>query len=149
MLHQQNKRAEAEAEDRAVLRLREKVLGPEHPDTLMARSNLAAGLADEGKYAEAEAENRTLINLKEKVYGPTSLGTLLVRGNLAEVLELGLEHPDTLETCFNLAQCLRAENKTQEATDLAQRAAQGTRQILGADHPLTKKCEKLVGELRS
>jgi len=40
----------------------EKVLGPEHPDTLRSRNNVASVLDEEGKYAEAEAEFRVLIN---------------------------------------------------------------------------------------
>src|SRR5205807_2036309 len=40
-LSHQGKYAEAEGEHRAVLKLQQKVLGPEHPDTLLSRNNLA------------------------------------------------------------------------------------------------------------
>ena len=170
VLDDEGKQTEAEAEDRAVLQLREKVLGPEHPDTLVTRSQLAFVLDEEGKSAEAETEDRAVLQLQEKVAGPEEPSTLHTRDNLATALEhqgkhdeaeaeyrqalklrekvLGVEHPDTLQTCFNLAQCLRAQNKPQEANELAQRAAQGARKILGQDHPFTKKCEKLVEELK-
>jgi hypothetical protein len=36
----------------------ERVLGPEHPDTLWARSNVANVLDEKGKYAEEEAQSR-------------------------------------------------------------------------------------------
>jgi hypothetical protein len=58
-----------------------------------------------------------------------------------------VEHPDTLQTCFNLAVCLRAEGKLEEANALAKRAADGGLKVLGPDHPDTKKYEKLQQEL--
>jgi Tetratricopeptide repeat len=39
----------AEEEFRAVIKLQEKVPGPEHPDTLASRNDLANVLADQGK----------------------------------------------------------------------------------------------------
>ncbi len=48
---QGGKYAEAETEDRNVLKLDEKVLGPEHPDSLDTRSNLALALLHQGKYS--------------------------------------------------------------------------------------------------
>ena len=48
---------------------------------------------------------------------------------------LGLEHPDTLRTCFNLAACLRSESETQEASAFAQRAADAARNVLGTRTP--------------
>ena len=60
---------------------------------------------------------------------------------------LGPEHPDTLRTCFDLARCLRSESKVQEASMLAQRAADGARKVLGPEHPDTKKYEQLSQEL--
>ena len=118
---------EAEAEDRALIKLQEKVLGPEHPGTLEARCNLAQALAHQGKYVEAEKEARAVIELREKVLGP--------------------EHPDTLRSCFELAICLRAQSETQEATAFAQRAAEGARKALGPEHPDTKKYEQLRQQL--
>jgi tetratricopeptide (TPR) repeat protein len=139
MLDEKGKSAEAEEEDRAVLVLQEKVAGVENEDTLQTRNDLATALDHQGKGGEAETEYRAVLQLREKV--------------------LGSEHPDTLQTCFNLAQCLRAESartpgtdspaKNQEATGLAQRAADGARQVLGAEHPLTKKYEELLQELQA
>jgi tetratricopeptide (TPR) repeat protein len=119
------------------------VLGPEHPDTLSARGDLAEALAAEGKYAEAEAEGRAVIKLEEKVLGAEHPQTLGTRSDLANTLwsegkyaaaeaeyrvvlklrekVLGPEHFETLSTCFGLAGCLNAEGAKQEATELAQR----------------------------
>ncbi|MFY9987935.1 MAG: tetratricopeptide repeat protein [Chthoniobacterales bacterium] len=52
-----------------------------------------------------------------------------------------------MKTCFNLARCLKVENKIAEASDFVRRAVEGARKILGADHPFTKKCEQLLHEL--
>jgi tetratricopeptide (TPR) repeat protein len=84
-------------------------------------------LAAQTRYVEAEAEYGEVINLREKV--------------------LGVDHPDTLETCFDLATCLRSEGKLQEASAFAKRAADGARQVLGPEHPDTKKYEQLLQDL--
>jgi Flp pilus assembly protein TadD len=77
-----------------VNKLREKVLGPQHPDTLKTRSNLAIVLEVQGKYAEAEAEDRAVIKLREKVLGPEHPDTLASRNNLAEVLDQQGKHAE-------------------------------------------------------
>ena len=81
----------------------------------------------EGK--DAEADLREVIKLREKVIGP--------------------EHPDTLESCYILANGLARQNKIPEATAFAQRAAEGAHKVLGPDHPFTKKYEKLLAELQA
>jgi hypothetical protein len=72
----QGKHAVGEQEHRAVLAIRERVLGPEHPDTLWSRNNLADALFSQGKHAAAEKEHRAVLAIRERVLGP--------------------EHPDTL-----------------------------------------------------
>ena len=54
---------------RQTLELREKVLGPEHPDTLTSMNNLAEVLTDQGKYEAAEEMHRQVLELREKVLG--------------------------------------------------------------------------------
>jgi hypothetical protein len=49
VLGDQSKYAQAEEMHREVLRLRETVLGKEHPNTLTSMSNLANVLRDQGK----------------------------------------------------------------------------------------------------
>ncbi len=51
----ESKYAEAETEFRALLKLQEKLLGPEHPTTFGTRRDLAVVLENEDKYVEAEA----------------------------------------------------------------------------------------------
>jgi tetratricopeptide (TPR) repeat protein len=61
---------------------------------------------------------------------------------------LGIKHPDTLRTYFNLARCLKAEGKTDEARQFAQRAAEVAAKFLGENHPDTLKYQKLAQELQ-
>jgi hypothetical protein len=65
------------------------VLGPEHPDTLQSRNNLAIGYRALGRYEEAVALDEETLKLRERVLGP--------------------EHPDTLQSRGNLASGYRAE----------------------------------------
>jgi tetratricopeptide (TPR) repeat protein len=131
VLERAGRNAEAEKEQRAVLAGRERVLGPEHPDTLTSRSDLATMLDNSGQYAEAEKEHRATLAIRERVLGPEHPDTLTSRDNLAYVLEeqgnhveaeredrrvlaiqervLGPEHTDTLGTRQHLAFVLLAQ----------------------------------------
>jgi hypothetical protein len=46
------------------------VLGPDHPDTLDSRSNLARVLAARGRLEEAEAEYRAVLEARTRVLLP-------------------------------------------------------------------------------
>jgi hypothetical protein len=61
----------------------------------------------------------------------------------------GAAHPETLQTCFDLALCLRAENQTTQAKALAERAVEGAQELLGIEHPNTKKYRRLLDSLQS
>ena len=108
---------EAEAEHRAVLQARTRILGAEHPDTLTSRSNLALVLWDLGRHEEAEAEHRAVLQARTRI--------------------LGAEHPDTLTSRSNLAAILRHLGRLEEA-EAEHRAVLDTRtRTLGAQHPDT------------
>jgi hypothetical protein len=47
--------------------LDKKVLGDEHPHTLVSISNLAGALSHQGKYVEAETIDHETLALREKV----------------------------------------------------------------------------------
>ncbi|KAH7394832.1 hypothetical protein BKA66DRAFT_455924 [Pyrenochaeta sp. MPI-SDFR-AT-0127] len=68
---------------RRALEGREKVLGPEHPDTLTSVDNLGWMLARQGKYEEAEAMHRRALEGHEKVLRVEHLDTLTSVNNLA------------------------------------------------------------------
>jgi tetratricopeptide (TPR) repeat protein len=84
----QGKHAEAETTYRAVLALQQRVLGPEHPNTMDTFANLASALRSQGNYAEAETTYRAVLAIQQRVLGP--------------------EHPNTMKTAKNLVVCVRA-----------------------------------------
>jgi len=50
---------------RQAFRLKETVLGKEHPNTLASMSNLANVLSDQGKYEQAEETHRQALGLEQ------------------------------------------------------------------------------------
>jgi Flp pilus assembly protein TadD len=73
------------------LAVRQKVLGPEHPDNTTSLSNLAVLLQAWGKLAQAEPMYREALAVSQKILGP--------------------EHADTARSLNNLAGLLRAQGK--------------------------------------
>jgi tetratricopeptide (TPR) repeat protein len=79
--------------DRAVERhtraraVRESALGPDHPDTLYSRNNLAVAYLAAGRTAEAIALDEGTLKLREARLGPDHPDTLMSRGNLAAAYE--------------------------------------------------------------
>jgi hypothetical protein len=63
--------------------VRERVLGPEHPDTLAARANLAYWTGQAGDTAGARDQYAALMPVDERVLGPEHPDTLTARANLA------------------------------------------------------------------
>jgi hypothetical protein len=59
------------------------VLGPEHPQALIARANLAGWTGEAGDAAGARDQLAALLPLRERVSGPEHPSTLTDRANLA------------------------------------------------------------------
>jgi hypothetical protein len=59
------------------------VLGPDHPSTLTARSNLAGWLGETGQPAQAATQYRDLLNDCLRVLGPDHPQTLSARDQLS------------------------------------------------------------------
>jgi hypothetical protein len=59
------------------------VLGPEHPETLTARHNLAYWTGTAGDAAGARDQLAALLPIRERVLGPEHPQTLSTRHNLA------------------------------------------------------------------
>ncbi|KAK1656993.1 hypothetical protein BDP55DRAFT_43077 [Colletotrichum godetiae] len=153
------KYAEAEQIHRQTLELREKVLGPENPDTLTSMDNLAVVLGSQGKYDEAEQMHRQTLELREKVLGPENPDTLISMNNLAVVLEsqgkydeveqmhwqelelckkvLGPENPSTLTSMNNLAGVLQSQGKYDEAEQMHRQTLELREKVLGPENPDT------------
>ena len=77
---------EAEREYRTVLAIRERLLGPEHRDTLSTRQGLTGVLILEEKYPEIEQELRSLLAAQEHLHGSKAAETLMWRQRLAYAL---------------------------------------------------------------
>ncbi len=143
---------------RSVVEVRTHVLGPEHPDTLWSRGNLAIALAEQGKYSEAEAQFRGVFKIREKVSRPEP-STLESQNNLAialaqqgkpaeaeaqfrEIIKieenvLGPEHPETLASRGNLANALDLQGKHTEAEAQFREVIKIEDKVLGPEHPGT------------
>ena len=149
----------AEEMNRWALESKEKLLGFEHPDTLLNVNNLAAVLWAQGKYEAAEEMNRRALKSREKLLGFEHPLTLDSVNNLAVVLRdqgkhkaseemnqralkgreklLGLEHPDTLTSINILAAVLQEQGKYKAAEEMSRRALKGREMLLGPEHPDT------------
>jgi hypothetical protein len=67
----------------ALLPIRERVSGAEHPETLTVRKNLAYWTGQAGDAAAARDQFAALLPIRERVSGPEHPDTLTARGNLA------------------------------------------------------------------
>ena len=138
---------------------RERVLGPDHPDTLASRNNLANAYPDAGRLDEAISLHEQNLAARERVLGPDHPDTLGSRNNLAidyraagrldEAISLdeqtlaarervlGPDHPDTLTSRNNLAVAYRAAGRLDEAISLHEQNLAARERVLGPDHPDT------------
>ena len=148
----------------AAVEVIEDVLGPDHPDTLIARDNLAGAYEDVGRFDEAIDAWEELLLDCQRVLGADHPVTLTVRNNLAsaygsvgrfgEAIELfervlaerkrlsGADHPDTLTVRNNLALVYKSVGRLAEAIDAWEKLLPDCQRVLGREHPLTKRVEK-------
>ncbi len=89
--------------------------GREHPDTLLARGNMALMYRREGRLKEA----------------------MKLQVEVMEAMEhlLDVEHPDTLRVMSELALTYLYQGRCDDAFDLHERALEGRTKLLGEDHP--------------
>jgi tetratricopeptide (TPR) repeat protein len=73
MLAQQGKYEQAEQTYREVLGDRLRVLGPDHPDTLATRHEIARMLARQGQHERAKQEYQEVLATELRVLGPDHL----------------------------------------------------------------------------
>ncbi len=167
--HKEGKDAQAETEHRAVIEIRQRLLGPEHADTLGSRNNLSISLRSQGKFAEAEAENRAVMEIRQKLWGPDHPETLASRSNLVSILiarsayseaekecrsvivnlqrVLGPSHPSVIESRMNLATCLGAQGKFPLAIFESHQILQLMLRVFGPKHMTTLGCRTNLATL--
>ncbi|MGH3821405.1 MAG: FxSxx-COOH system tetratricopeptide repeat protein, partial [Pseudonocardiaceae bacterium] len=112
------------------LKLRRRVLGAEHPDTLTSANNLVVNLRGLGRYEAARRLNEDTLTRSRRV--------------------LGEDHPSTLTSANNLARDLRALGQYEAARRLNEDTLARRRRVLGEDHPDTlTSVNNLAADLRA
>jgi serine/threonine protein kinase len=136
-----------------------RVLGPDHPDALTSRDNLAIAYLSAGRIAEAIKLHEGTLALQKTKRGPDHRDTLASRNNLAlaywsagrtaEAINLhegtlrlcearlGPDHPDTLTSRNNLAAAYSDAGRTDEAIKIHEATLRLEEAKLGPDHPNT------------
>jgi len=139
--------------------IRRKVLGPDHPDTLLAMYDLASVFDEEGHYEDAGRLYQSVLAERRRVLGPEHPETVKSMIGLGDVLLhqghfldaanvnrqtleierriLGPTNRDTLGTMSNLARDLDAAGRYDEAEQLNRETLALRTRVLGPDHPDT------------
>ncbi|MEU4765084.1 tetratricopeptide repeat protein [Actinosynnema sp. NPDC023794] len=133
--------------------------GPDHPETLTARGNLANAYRAAGDSGRAIPLLEAVLADRERVLGPDHPDTSTSRNNLAYAYEtagdlgraiplyeaaladgvrvLGPDHPDTLPFRGNLANAYRAAGDSGRAIPLYEANLADSERVLGPDHLVT------------
>ena len=134
-------------------------LGPDHPDTLTTRGNLALAYRESGNLQKAIDMFEDVLTDRTRLLGPNHPHTLRTRGNLAAAHQqaghlstaidmhqallpdmsrvLGPDHPDTLATRSNLAAAHYAAGDLQTAINICEALLPDLTRLLSPDHPDT------------
>ncbi len=109
------------------LAIRERVLGPEHPDTARSLNNLGYLLQAMGDLAAARPYYERALAIRERVLGP--------------------EHPDTAQSLNNMGALLQAMGDLPAARPYYERALAVWERVLGPEHPATALSLNNLGAL--
>jgi RNA polymerase sigma factor (sigma-70 family) len=142
----------------------ERLLGPDHPDTLNSRNSLAAAYLAAGRVAEAIPLFEQVLAVRQRMLGPDDSETLISQNNLASAYQdagqiaeairlyelnlelrerlLGADHPSTLNSRGNLAAAYRDGGRADEAIPLLEQTLADRERVLGPDHPDTRATRK-------
>ena len=156
---EQGLHARAEAQFARVLAARLRVQGPDDPDTLATRHQIALEMAERGDHAGAEAEFRDVLAARLRVLGPDHPDTLTTRHQIAlemaargdhagaeaeyrDVLAArlrvqGPDHPDTLAARHNIALEMAARGDHAGAEAEYRDVLAARLRVQGPDHPDT------------
>ncbi|WP_224371127.1 tetratricopeptide repeat protein [Hyalangium versicolor] len=115
MFTEQGKYPEAWESLSQALVLREKALGPEHPDSASTLSNLATVAWWMGRYDESLERTQRAAALKENALGP--------------------EHPEAIQMLTNMGAMLYEVGRYEEALQRFERALELEQKVLGPDYP--------------
>ena len=148
---------EAEPHLLKALAIREKFLGPEHPDVAASLNGLALLYHSQGEYAKAEPFQQRALAILEKALGPehpdmarslnnlaglyvhqgqyAKAETLYQRALAIREKELGLEHSDVAASLNDLALLYDNQGRYAEIKPLYERALWIREKVLGPEHP--------------
>ena len=143
----------------SAMKMRMRVLGAEHPKTLISMSNLASTYSRQGRWTEAEELQVQVLEARKSVLGAEHPDTLISMGHRAstyseqgrwkeaeklqvQVLEahksvLGAEHPHTLISIGHLASTYSQQGRWKEAEELQVQVLKAQKSVLGVEHPHT------------
>ena len=144
------------------LAIREKALGPDHPDVATALNNLAELYESQGRYAEAEPLYKRSLAIREKALGPdhpdvghvpqqpgravpepraaTPRPSRSTSASLAiREKALGPDHPDVATSLNNLAALYQSQGRYAEAEPLYKRALAIRRRRSGPTTPMSPR----------
>jgi tetratricopeptide (TPR) repeat protein len=149
--------AEAQRHITITLSLRQKILGDEHPDTLVALMKMAELHRMLGQYTQAEPLYLKVLDVQRRTLGDRHPQTMTAMHELALLYHargryaaaealyvrvlalkqrvLGEKDPSTLVTMNNLAGVYLAEGKYAEAGPLYMKVLDAQRAALGDEHP--------------
>ena len=142
----------------------ERLLGPDHRDTLNSRNSLAAAYLAAGRVADAIPLFEQTLAARERLLGPDHSDTQTSRNNLASAYQdagravdaiplfeltlaarerlLGIGHPRTLSSRSNLAAAYRDGGRVAEAIALLEQTLADRERVLGPEHPDTQTSRK-------
>jgi eukaryotic-like serine/threonine-protein kinase len=131
------------------MEIRSRVLGSEHPSTLISMGNLASVYGLQQKYAQAEALFSKTVEIAGRKLGKENRYTLIVLSDFASMYQrqgkyalaetyaaqtlagrqhtLGAEHLNTIEAAADLALAYQSQGKFAESAPLAREALEFNR----------------------
>ena len=115
------------AHHQKALEIRERLLGPKHPDTAATLANIGSTLSAARRLQEAEPYLRRSLESLEEV--------------------LGDSHPAVGTALGNLGNCLARQGKLEEALPLQKRSLELTIESLGPDNPMVALRRFNLGKL--
>lgn len=160
---------QAEGVCQSLLRVRKKILGSEHAETLRNMTMLGHVLVVAERYTEAEKIIKAALIIRTDLFGPYHQLTLRVASVHAQILSisrfrqrqeteirlrailevqnscLGPEHEDTLWTASRLIKNLYKLGKYAESTSIGRALVAMRRRNLGSEHPITLSDIKALG----
>ncbi|WP_247116052.1 tetratricopeptide repeat protein [Marinobacter sp. S6332] len=155
------------------VKVNERALGPEHPNTAATIANLAILLDGMGDpFDSAEQLFRRAVEINERAFGPEHSSTISSINNLVSFLSehndfytaeplfrkaleiteriFGSDHPSTANLINNFADLLYKHGDLDAAEQFSRRALAITERALGPDHPCTgdriNSLARVVGE---